>query len=253
MRPRATVIAYHAIGSCLPEDDPHELFISEETFEAQMAYLARHREVVPLEALVRGKDRSAKPIVAITLDDAYTSVLHTAVPILSRYGFPSTVFVPTGWLGRPNGWVEAPSRPIDVMDEGQLLETERKGIQVESHGHAHINYENADPREIEDDVETSIELLTDILGRPPRYFAYPYGPTSSPAQAIVERAGLEAAFTLERPHGGRFAFERTWIRPRYDLRVFALKTSGYWAASWRWSKAGRVAAALVRPFAGRRR
>ncbi len=253
MRARATVIAYHAIGSCPPEDDPHELFISQDTFEAQMAYLARRREVVPLEALVQGKARSAKPIVAITFDDAYTSALHTAAPILSRYGLPSTVFVPTGWIGRPNGWVEAPSRPIDVMDEEQLLETEKGGIQVESHGHAHINYEDADPGEIEDDVGASIERLTDILGRRPRYLAYPYGPTSPQAQAIVERAGLEAAFTLERPHGGRFAFERAWIRPRYDLWVFALKTSGYWAASWRWSKAGRFAAAVVRPLAGRRR
>ena len=253
MRSRGTVIAYHGIGSLPPEQDPHELFVTEEAFEAQMAYLARHREVVPLEAIVQGKARSAKPLVAITLDDAYTSVLHTAAPILSRYGLPSTVFVPTGWVGRPNGWGEAPSRPIDVMDEEQLLETERRGIQVESHGHAHINYEEADPGDIEDDVGTSIERLTDILGRRPRYLAYPYGPTSPQAQAIVERAGLEAAFTLERPHGGRFAFERAWIRPRYDLWVFALKTSGDWGASWRWSKAGRFAAALARPFAGGRR
>ena len=216
-----------------------------------MAYLARHREVVPLEALVQGKARSAKPIVAITLDDAYTSVLLTAAPILSKYGLPSTVFVPTGWMGRPNGWIAAPSRPIDVMDEEQLLETEKRGIQVESHGHAHMNYEEADPREIEDDVRTSVEQLTDTLGRPPRYLAYPYGLTSRQAQKIVARAGLDAAFTLERPHGGRFAYERAWIRPRYGLKVFALKTSGYWAASWRWSRAGRFAASVVRPFVGR--
>ena len=72
----------------------------------------------------------------------------------------------------------------------------------------------------------SIERLSDIVGRAPRYLAYPFGPTSDAAMHIVERLGFEAAFTIERPHQGLFAFERAWIRPRHGLRVFALKTSG---------------------------
>jgi len=251
VRPRATVIAYHAVDSVLPQDDPHELVISKETFEAQMAYLAHNREVVSLEALVEEKARSAKPIVAITFDDAYRSVLSTAAPILWRYGFPSTVFVPTAWIGRDNGWIGPPSRALEIMDDRELAEAVARGMEVESHGHLHTNYAESDQNAIESDVRKSIECLTDILGRRPRYLAYPYGPTSPDACSIVSRCGLEAAFTLERPHRGRFAFERVWIRPRYGLQVFALKTSGYWSASWRWSKAGRVGAALFRSIVGR--
>jgi len=253
MKVRTTVIAYHAIGICPSEEDPHELFVPEDIFEAQMAFLARRRCVLPLEAIVAGPSRSSKPAVAITFDDAYRSVLDTAAPILSKYGLPSTLFVPTAWMGLQNGWIGPPSRPLDVMGAEELREAERRGIQVESHGSAHIKYWEADPREVEADVRSSIELLTEILERPTRYLAYPFGPTSAEASRIVERSGLEAAFTLERPHRGRFAFERVWIRPRYGLGVFALKTSGYWSASWRWSKAGRAGAALLRPLFGRRR
>jgi peptidoglycan/xylan/chitin deacetylase (PgdA/CDA1 family) len=252
MNPRCTVIAYHAIGTCPPDEDPYELFVPEDVFEAQMHFLARHRDVLPLEAVMEGTLRTSKPAVAVTFDDAYRSVLDTAAPILSKYGLPSTVFVPTAWIGRQNGWIEPPSRRLDIMGPDDLLEAERRGISVESHGSAHMKYWDSDPREVEADVRSSIERLTEILGRPPRYLAYPFGPTSMDAARIVERCGLQGAFTLERPNEGRFAFERVWIRPRHRLGVFALKTSGYWSASWRWSWAGRAGAALLRPIIGRR-
>jgi peptidoglycan/xylan/chitin deacetylase (PgdA/CDA1 family) len=248
---RRTVIAYHAVGTCAPQEDPHELFVSEEVFEAQMEFLARRRTVVPLESIVNGTLPGSKAAVAITFDDAYRSVLDIAAPILSKYGLPSTLFVPTTWIGLQNRWIESRSRPLDIMSAEELVEAERRGIRVESHGGAHIKYWQADARDVEADVRSSIERLTNVLGRPPSYLAYPFGPTSAEASRVVERCGLQAAFTLNLPHRGRFAFERVWIRPRHGLGVFALKTSGYWSASWRWSRAGRVGAAVLRPILGR--
>ena len=252
MTARSTIIAYHAIGNCPAEEDPHELFVSEEGFATQMELLARRRNVVTLDAIVDGRIPDGKPTVAITFDDAYRSVLELAAPVLERYGLPSTVFVPTHWIGLQNAWIPPPSRPLDIMAPEELVEAERRGIRVESHGSRHLRYWEIDPTEVELDVRSSLERLMDIIGRPPRYLAYPFGPTSAEASRIVERCGLEAAFTLERPPGDRFAMERVWIRPRHGLRVFAMKTSGYWSASWRWSKAGRAGAALLRPVIGRR-
>ncbi len=250
---RGTIIAYHGVGTLPPDEDPFELLVPEETFEAQMDFLARRRNVVPLTALVQGLARSSKPAVAITFDDAYRSVLETASPILARLGLPSTVFVPTKWIGLRNEWITPSSSWLDIMDRDEIVEADRRGILAESHGHAHINYEQADPEDIEADVRASVDRLTEVLGRPPRYLAYPFGPTSGAACRIVEECGLEAAFTLERPHEGRFAYERVWIRPRHGVGVFALKTSGRWSASWRWSRAGRLGAAILRPIVGRRR
>ena len=253
MSHRGTVIVYHGVGRAQPGEDPHELLVPSETFEAQMAFLARRRNVVPLGTLVEGVPRNSKPPVAITFDDAYRSVLETASPIMAKYDLPSTLFVPTNWVGRRNGWIVPPTNLLEIMDAQQILEVEQQGIAVESHGHGHINYVTSAPQEIEADVRMSIERLTETIGHSPRYLAYPFGPTSAAAMQIVEKLGFEAAFTIERPHQGPFAFERVWIRPRYGLRVFALKTSGYWSASLRWSRVGRMGAAAVRPFIDRHR
>jgi peptidoglycan/xylan/chitin deacetylase (PgdA/CDA1 family) len=248
---RPAVIAYHAIGSRPESQDPHELFVHEDVFEEQMDFLARRRSVVPLDSVVDGTVRTPRPPVAITFDDGYRSVIDVAGPVLAGHGFPSTLFVPTSWLGKFNAWIGPPAPPIDILSADELSVAERLGIRVESHGSRHIKYWEAAPDEVETDVTASIRRLSDILGRPPQYLAYPFGPTSPAAMQIVQRCGLEAAFTLNEPPRGRYAFERIWIRPRHGIRIFAVKTSGYWSASWRSSKAGRAAAAALRPLVGR--
>ncbi len=251
MTSRHAVITYHGVGRALAGEDPHELLVSEEAFRAQMAFLARHRNVVPLQALVQGRPRGRKPTVAITFDDAYRSVLHVAAPILREYGLASTVFAPTRWIGQENGWIEPPSSPLAIMDPSELRAADEQGIIVESHGHAHLNYADAEDAAVEGDVEASVQALGEILGRRPRYLAYPFGPATPAAADIVRRGGFDAAFTLERPHRGRYQWERVWIRPGHGLRIFGLKTSGYWSASWRWSRAGRFGADALRPLVRR--
>ena len=122
-----------------------------------MAFLARRSSVVPLHEIVHGGYRGPRPTVAITFDDAYRSVLERASPILAKYDLPSTLFVPTRWIGERNAWIVPPTNLLEVMDARQILEVERRGIAVESHGHAHINYGTSDPEQIEADVRMSIE------------------------------------------------------------------------------------------------
>ena len=93
---------------------------------------------------MRGRGRG-KPTVAITFDDAYRSILEIASPVLLKYGLPSTLFVPTRWLGERNGWIDLPANLLEIMDPEEIREVDRRGIAVESHGHAHINYETSQP------------------------------------------------------------------------------------------------------------
>ena len=112
MTSRHAVITYHGVGRALEGEDPHELLVSEEAFRAQMAFLARHRNVVPLHALVQGRPRGRKPTVAITFDDAYRSVLHVAAPILLEYGLASTVFAPDAMDRAGERMDRAPVEPL---------------------------------------------------------------------------------------------------------------------------------------------
>ena len=244
-----TVIVYHAIG-CVPRNAPEfNGFIRPDRFAAQMEYLAQRRRVVDLDALLEHDQSAGPPRVAITFDDAYRSALDHAVPVLRDMGLPATFFVPTKWIGASNAWDPQSGVERDLMSAEQLAGLARDGFAVESHGHGHVDYAGADSQVVEDDVGTSVEQLTHLLGRPPRYLAYPYGRASPAAAAAAARLGLRAAFTLERPQPvfGRFAVRRTPIFPADTAPIFALKTTGYYVG-WRQAAPVRAGYRAVRPL-----
>jgi peptidoglycan/xylan/chitin deacetylase (PgdA/CDA1 family) len=253
MRSGVTIITYHAIGDCPAGDDPAELFMPVRLFESQMRFLARWRKVIPLEAAVTRNDHGGRPAVAVTFDDGYQSVMEHAAPVLNRFSIPATVFVPTKWIGLHNTWDPPYACPLDILGADELLEIEKMGIRVESHGHAHIDYESSSTEEVRRDVRQSLEQLTEILGRRPGFLAYPFGRSSPEARRIVAEEGLSAAFSISRPATGPYGIERVGLRPRHGLGVFALKTSGRWNAEWRQSSLGSAAAAALRPVLLRRR
>jgi peptidoglycan/xylan/chitin deacetylase (PgdA/CDA1 family) len=221
------VLAYHALGAA-PRGQPlYNTFVSSEAFEAQMAFLAARREVVTLDAIMQPGPGRGRGKVSITFDDAYRSVLTVAVPILERYGFPATVFVPTKWIGLRNGWDPPSTLPLEIMTAEELLELRDRGINVASHGHAHLDLGRVTPAVAEQDVVTSARALTEILGSPPRHFAYPYGRSSKVARSAVARAGFELAFSLDRGEEdpSRLALPRAPIYPHDRRWLYRLKTS----------------------------
>jgi peptidoglycan/xylan/chitin deacetylase (PgdA/CDA1 family) len=228
--PRGTVIVYHAVGTCPRSSDPDHLFVAPDTFGAQMRFLTRRRTVVPLQTLVDGSWNGGRPAVAITFDDAFRSVLTHALPVLGELGLPATVFVPTGALGRPAGWYEAPGCETEVMTEDELRQTLAGGLELESHGSTHLRMAAADEDEVLADLADAAEALERITGRRPRYLAYPYGPSSPAAERAARRSGLTAAFTVDEPERGRFALARVGITARDGTATYALKTSGRYLA-----------------------
>ena len=72
-------------------------------FERQMAFLSRHRRVVPLAQVVEQVAAGATPAagtVCITFDDGYRDNLTVAAPILEKYQLPATLFLATGYVSR---------------------------------------------------------------------------------------------------------------------------------------------------------
>jgi peptidoglycan/xylan/chitin deacetylase (PgdA/CDA1 family)/SAM-dependent methyltransferase len=101
-RDSGLVLLYHRVQSGDP--DPHEIAVTPDAFAGQMAWLARHCAVLPLDALLDGAMRRRLPprAVAITFDDGYLDTLETAAPCLSRLRLPATCFVATVDLDGPH-------------------------------------------------------------------------------------------------------------------------------------------------------
>ena len=222
---RGTIFAYHAIGECDRSDDPHNLFVSASSFADQMRYLADRYQVVSLQDLVESPHGSSRR-VAITFDDGYRNVLANAVPVLESHGFTATVFIPTGHLGGRNTWDPPSSCGLEIMTADDLVEAVARGISFESHGHVHLDMSTAAPEEIRRDIRLSIERLSELVGGPPRYLAYPYGRSSPAARQVAAEEGFSAAFSIDAPDEGVFAWERVQITPRDGRMLFGLKASG---------------------------
>jgi peptidoglycan/xylan/chitin deacetylase (PgdA/CDA1 family) len=103
-RPHGFILLYHRIAR--PPLDPWKICVSPENFDAQLAVLRRHADIVALHELpaaVRARDRG-RPVAAITFDDGYVDNLEHAAPALARRDAPATVFVATGSVDRKTFW-----------------------------------------------------------------------------------------------------------------------------------------------------
>ena len=101
------VLMYHRIDEPqrTPALDPRLISASAEEFSRQVAFLAARRRPLTLDELlsVRRGERPLPPrSVVVTFDDAYRDFAEQAWPVLRRHGVPATLFVPTGYPGRPD-------------------------------------------------------------------------------------------------------------------------------------------------------
>lgn len=94
-RSHLVVVCYH--GICRDDVSPDWLLHPLRTFEREIEFLSRRYELLPIdEALARLYGPGLEhPTAAITFDDGYANNLSMALPVLSRFGAPATVYLTT--------------------------------------------------------------------------------------------------------------------------------------------------------------
>jgi len=97
------VLTYHGVVSgCLPFNVPYQ--ISTDSFRSHIEYLANNFTCVSVRDVheaVLGKKTLGTACVAITFDDGFANNYHNALPILSEFQVPATVFVAAGYIDAP--------------------------------------------------------------------------------------------------------------------------------------------------------
>jgi peptidoglycan/xylan/chitin deacetylase (PgdA/CDA1 family) len=186
-----------------------------DVFERQMRALSDCAETVPLEALaarLRDLDADpdpARPLVCVTFDDGYASVVERALPVLVRYRIPATFFVPTAYIGgdepmpfdrwgqRHRRRVDADTwRPVAWRDLERALRTGL--VSIGSHSHQHLAGRGCDAERLAEETARSRETLRARLGpEQARAYAYPYGCSRlGDVPAAYERAVRVAGYDL---------------------------------------------------------
>jgi peptidoglycan/xylan/chitin deacetylase (PgdA/CDA1 family) len=231
------VLMYHKVNDV----QGNSVTIPVSLFDEQMAQLAElDYTAVSLDDVLAHYTAGA-PLpagaVLITFDDGYRDNLENAIPILERYGYPAVLFVPIGYLDtrRPLPHDEFLARRGIVnptLDWGELAETERAGVRIESHGIGHRPLADLDVDEAAREVTLSKLRLEDALGRPIRAFAYVKGSEAHyrPVHlSLLRQAGYDLAFTsisgANGAHSDPFQLHRYNVEP-YPARTFELVLSG---------------------------
>ncbi len=197
------VFVYHRFG------DPKHLStnINLEDFRRQMEYLKNAGfEVVTLgDALNKTGDQKR---AVITVDDAYTSFLEGAVPVLNDFDFPVTLFVNTETVGGE-----------DYLSWDQLDSLRKQGVEIGNHSHSHAYFLNMPEanyvEKFRADVSRAQDLFEENLGFRPDLFAYPYGEFDTRLQEEVRSMGFRAAAAQN--SGVVLTGQDTWALPRFPV------------------------------------
>ena len=224
------VLGYHAITTLA--HDPNMISTAPDRFEAHMAYLKRRRlRGVSMRELHRAMTvDGAKGLVGLTFDDGYRDFLHTAVPILERFGFTATVFAVAGMPGGENAWRHAYSpRPrIKLLENEELREVSNRGLEVGSHTMTHADLFGAQPELLRREVEESRRILSTVLGEAVQGFCFPYGSLDGAAIQAVRRAGYAYACGVNaRPERTLYDWPRIPVSDRDNAVRFAAKLKAY--------------------------
>jgi len=225
------VLCYHAISPTWEAD----LSTTPELFESQIAMLSArgYRGATFTEAV---SSPAAGPVVAVTFDDAYHSVIELARPILDRFGMPASVFVPTDYIDADgpmcwpgiDRWMGGPhERELTPMSWAELRALAQAGWEIGSHTGSHPHLTTLADDALTDELARSKTACETHLAGPCTSLAYPYGDVNARVVAASAQAGYLCAATLPRRIHSRGALQWPRIgiyRADKNLR-FRLKVS----------------------------
>jgi peptidoglycan/xylan/chitin deacetylase (PgdA/CDA1 family) len=236
------ILAYHKIGEPPAEGWETWFYIPEAIFVEHLRYLkASGWQVIDLASFLRGLTAPAslpERAVLLTFDDGYRSMRTVALPWLLRFEFPAVLFVPTDFIGGHNTF-DAAEPEEALCDWEDLIELERHGVTVQSHGASHQPFSQLTSEEQEAELRRSKTILEAGLGKRVEVFSYPYGDdgvSSYPyagdgkssqilrnVRDMLRQAGYRAGFlygggTAHLPAANPYRLNRLALGPDTDLQ-----------------------------------
>jgi peptidoglycan/xylan/chitin deacetylase (PgdA/CDA1 family) len=193
--PGPSVLMYHSISDRSKE--PYSVSIA--AFSRQISWLIENGfEIIPLSSLCRSINTNQcqrfKKKVVITFDDGYKNFLTNALPILQMFNAHATVFVVTDMLGGKSVWNKiAPDEKLMSEDEVRYIKS--KGISIGSHTATHINLGKTDPKDIELQLQRSLDKIIEI-GESFYSLSYPFGQWTRRVLPAVKACGYKCAMAV---------------------------------------------------------
>lgn len=187
----------------------HHLFNDEiENFDKLLTLLSKYHSFIGYSDAVNKilTGNIDKPYICISSDDGFKNNL-AAVEIMNKYGAKGCFFVNPDTIGLKD-FSEVNSfckhrlhfPPTAFMDWNDLDHLVKNGHEIGSHTMGHINIAETNMNIVEDNINTSYEILKARIGEV-LHFAYPYGRFfhfNQQAFDLVFKVGFTSCATAER-------------------------------------------------------
>ena len=226
----AVVLMYHRVCDLPGEaSDPAELVTPVSLFEEHLSAFKDHFLVLPLSEVVsriRKKERLPANTLCFTFDDGYLDTFTTVLPLLEQYQCPSTVFVSTAGLDASHRywWEEHAPGLYAHVDADTLRDfSDNEWLDIGGHTHSHPRLTELDVEAQRLEIEKNRDLLTEICGRAPLLFAYPFGMPgrdwNETSARLVRESSYTAACSID--HGMLSRVSDLYRIPRFDVHAMA--------------------------------
>lgn len=205
---RPAVFMYHLVM-----EEPYSiydgLFVRPSDFAAQLDAIVASGA----ESLFADEYRlTDTPSVIITFDDGYEDNYTTAYPMLKERGLKATIFLVTDLIDTPG-----------YMTTAQIKELAASGlIRFGCHTKSHVDLSSQSEESIRYQLDTSKQLIGEMVGYEIRSLAYPTGGYNDLVVSVAAES-FDFAYTTKNP--GSVSADNMMLLPRYA--VYRGYSAGY--------------------------
>jgi len=130
------------------------------------------------------KNNKKQRKILLTIDDGFSSFYQNAWPLLKKEKIPFILFVSTREVGAFN-----------YMTWDQIKEISKEDfVEIGNHSHTHEYLVDESRDLILDDIQKSISIFKDQLGKNSDFFSYPFGEYSLEFKKLIKSFGFKYAF-----------------------------------------------------------
>jgi peptidoglycan/xylan/chitin deacetylase (PgdA/CDA1 family) len=169
---------------------------------------------------VVGRPSAGARRLVLTFDDGTADFIEHALPVLQEFHFSATLFIVAGLIGGQRHWQGGPGgtpmSPVPLMGAADLRALAAQGFTIGSHTMSHADLPALPPAEAAAEITQSRAVLSDLLGQPVDWFAYPYVRATAATRALTQAAGYRGAV------GGANQPHQRYYLNRLEVGIFSL-------------------------------